>query len=519
MKKHFKKHIFILILLNQFSIFSQDPVVNQLFINSYKLIETARMENGVYLDAVSYNGVDKPASLAANGVGLISLCIADSIYKLTNDHINWEQNALDLVNQTIESFTQFYNNNKTNQKGFFLRYFNYMNGDIESGWGSEFSTIDNAVFTIGLNFCKNHFNENDTLVAKIDFLVNNIDYTSAISSDGQSLYMVLDQLGNGSQVTNSFNEYMLVAYLAKSACSNLDGYSKSISYWNNRYLSALVGPQHSNYWGYELLSDLDNTFISSFIPQFTYYYCHDFKNNPDYMNYFKNARVSDSLWWQLSTPSINQNLWGLGAGENPGGGYSANFIDNNALKIISPQTIAGFLPVYSNGIENLKNIYTENLGSAKYALPSNNSEHVLWRYSLLDTTLRCDYIQLIDFSNMLFGLSTLPEFLGENFFSINNEFKSCLGNASINENDFTVENRLKIFPNPTSKNLNIRFLDQNLDKSTVIIRNSDGKYIEEIDLDLINGQIFINVENLEKGFYFCEIIVNKECINIKFIKN
>ena len=41
---------------------------------------------------------------------------------------------------------------------------------------------------------------------------------------------------------------------------------------------------------------------------------------------------------------------------------------------------------------------------------------VLWRYSLLDPSWRAPEIQAIDFSTMLFGLATLPEHLGNDFF-------------------------------------------------------------------------------------------------------
>ena len=55
--------------------------IDELFQNSYKLYKDIRKSNGVYLDALALNGAGaKPAAIAANGIGLMSLCIADAMY-------------------------------------------------------------------------------------------------------------------------------------------------------------------------------------------------------------------------------------------------------------------------------------------------------------------------------------------------------------------------------------------------------------------------------------------------------
>ncbi|WP_343644008.1 hypothetical protein [Chryseobacterium sp.] len=70
-------------------VFSQtveSPVITTLYQNSYKVYKDIRKPNGVYIDALALDGVaDKPASIVANGVGLIALCIADAMYHKTGN--------------------------------------------------------------------------------------------------------------------------------------------------------------------------------------------------------------------------------------------------------------------------------------------------------------------------------------------------------------------------------------------------------------------------------------------------
>ena len=92
--------------------------VDELFQNSYKLYKDIRKSNGVYLDALAINGAGaKPAAIAANGIGLMSLCIADAMYVKTGDVINWEATANQVI-ATTQTFIDFKNNGKINTIAF-----------------------------------------------------------------------------------------------------------------------------------------------------------------------------------------------------------------------------------------------------------------------------------------------------------------------------------------------------------------------------------------------------------------
>ena len=90
--KKIRIHLFIIscTVFNPFNIAqTADTIITKFFQDSYQCIKFMRHENGVYIDALNIGSpFEKPAAIVANGVGLISLCIADSMYKKTGDPIN-----------------------------------------------------------------------------------------------------------------------------------------------------------------------------------------------------------------------------------------------------------------------------------------------------------------------------------------------------------------------------------------------------------------------------------------------
>ena len=111
MNRMIKVFLIISIMLSGSFVRSQTPnsTITTLFQNSYKVIDAMRLPGGIYLDALAINTGDKPAALAANGVGLVSLCIADAMYKKTGDAVNWDANAESKALQTINEWIRLKN--------------------------------------------------------------------------------------------------------------------------------------------------------------------------------------------------------------------------------------------------------------------------------------------------------------------------------------------------------------------------------------------------------------------------
>jgi hypothetical protein len=490
---------------------TENPTITKLFRDSYYTIKSMREPNGLYIDALTVDTgvVDKPGCITANGIGLISLCIADSMYKKTGDSVNWESHAEILANNTLSTLINFKDSNRTNYNGFFPHYFDVESGEEAPGWGIEYSTIDNAIFAMGLIFCRNYFSSNTKIVNKVDTLLSAIDFRAAISEDGHRLYMVLDSNGNrveGTQI-KPFNEYMIVAWLAKNI-SPPDSSAKS--YWGTYYSDPKTDSiPKPNYWGYELLSD-GGAFISHFIFQFTYYYCHYFKNNNDYMSYLRNTRAADSLWWTKGYPGINSYEWGLGAGEDPGGGYSANAVDNNPDGIVSPHIIAGFIPLYPQSKYDLIALYN-NVSPSVYSLPGDASRKVLWRYSREDTSLRCSYIQAVDFSTMLYGLASLPEYLGPDFFGTFNNIDTIFNNIKTIDNSINIDFCLKQnYPNPFSSSTMISYSISKASSLELSVYDVLGNKVQTLVNETQtagNYNIPFYAKGLSAGIYFYSLSV------------
>jgi hypothetical protein len=389
---------------------SQNPVITELFRNSYHVWELMRNSKGIYLDKKRLKGSDNQISSTANiGIGLYALCIADAM--------GWEPNARELALTTLKSMTGHTPNfnPQRNPSGYLRHWINMSTGATE--WNSNFSTIDTGILITGVLFAKNYFSD-DSVTAYANELWHSIDFTAAIA-DPQfgKIYRSMSETGTGGKVgTESavFNEYMIVAWLAKN--DPIRDTADAQQFWDKFYLDPNTNIPFARYGGYDVLTDVVGRFLPSFCIQFCYYMIHDFKNTPAYMTFLSNAQKADSLWWNdQSAPSYE---WGLGAGSTPSG-YHADAVNNNPDMVVAPHIISGFIPVDAGSRDDLLSLYMNNKGV--YGLPDNQSNKIIWRYSFSSPGWTAGNVEGIDFSTMLFGLASLEEHLGADFFDAFND--------------------------------------------------------------------------------------------------
>lgn len=515
--------LMVLITLSGNIVYSQipDPIITKLFQNSCKVYDAMRLPGGIYLDAMAINVDAKPAGLAANGVGLISLCISDAMYKKTGDAVNWDSQAESKALQTINEWIRLKNTpGAVNVNGLFHRYFKPSDGSIAWANVTEHSTIDNAILATGFLFCKNYFHNNTEIVSKTTVLLNSMDFTAAISANGKTMYMVLDDNGVQSVVANPFNEYLVLAWWAKNSNPSFPGYEGAQTYWANNFSDATKLPKYNYPAGNPILSESSSFAQSSFQIQFCYYYCHYFSGNADYMNYFSNQAVADRTWWQNTTGQ--QVEWGCGAGEIPGGGYSADAVNNNPAKIVSPHIIAGFSPVYAGVKEDLLALYANGTGRAVYKIPGTAYEY-LWRYKYAITGQNPSYVQAVDFSTMLYGLAALPEYLGTGFFTTYNDFNYNPSTSAIDikENN----NYLDIVPNPLTGQTNVQFDLKNKAVVKIDIYSENGQVVKQlVNQEMATGKHSVqwNARNEEgtlvpPGTYICRLLMDDQAVQAKKI--
>lgn len=467
--------------------------LTELFSQSFEVFQLQRNGKGIYRDALRFDGNHfHPSSVANIGMGLVSLCIADAM--------GWINNAAQLTETTLQSITGNSPNYfpDRNASGFYRHFI-----DMETGaqaWDSEYSSIDTGILVAGSLFCKNYFSSNTNIAFYTDQLWTSIDWLQVIANpQAGEIYRELNADGTGKPgtITKPFNEYMIVAWLAFLA-EQTPGPATEL--WNRFYADPTVNEVPKSYFeGIELLTDVPGAFLPHFTLQFPYYLCHHFTTNQNYLNYMSNARKADSLWWSQKGIAMDYE-WGLGAGSaNFGFGYHADAIDNNPACIFSPHIISGFIPVYEEGKDDLLQLLS--YGKSVYGLPSGSPEKVLWRQSLNDPCWQAEDIQGVDFSTMLFGLATLPNHLGPNFFSTYNDFDSIIVSIDNDYDKNVSEFRLsQNYPNPFNPSTRIEFTLPRPVHVTLAIYNIKGeKVITLIKQKFNTGSHFVDWEGIDES--------------------
>lgn len=393
---------------------SNDDVLNMLFSNSYAVFSDLRNDKGVYRDSILLEPGENyhPSSVAATGIGLMSLTIADKK--------KWESDALAKAKQTvltmIDQTAEFHADRTSN--GFYRHFINMETGAQE--WNSEYSTVDTAIFLAGALFAEKYFNDSE-LSESVAKLYQSIDFEAAIAdTDTGGIYLTLNEDGTGvsNSITLPYNEYIIVAWLAYNQNSN-NPESKAVKLWQNHYETPETLLTKS-FDSLSLLTDHPDHYLSSFTLLFPYYMVNMFSKSNEYNVYIENSYKADKLW-SAGTTKTNPYEWGNGAGAAPAEyGYHADSINNNKFIVISPHIISGFLPVNPSGAQDLLDLYRNKKGV--YPLQSDSTKEILWRYSIEEPEWKANSIQGIDYSTFLFGLATLDNDLGLTFFQNNNNF-------------------------------------------------------------------------------------------------
>ena len=115
---------------------------------------------------------------------------------------------------------------------------------------------------------------------------------------------------------------------------------------------------------------------------------------------------------------------------------------------------------------------------------------------------------------MLFGLSTLPEYLGSNFFSNNNDFFPL---PSLNLREYNILQNLKIFPNPASDILAIRIGGLNNHDLEVKLLDLQGKIIQRNQINKGQTIGYFEIKTISSGLYFITFSSNGKNLSKKII--
>ena len=111
-------------------------------------------------------------------------------------------------------------------------------------------------------------------------------------------------------------------------------------------------------------------------------------------------------------------------------------------------------------------------------------------------------------------------FDGTNFWvvdTLDKKIKKLKANSATSINELRVEDKIKIYPNPTREYLMISG-DSNLDINSIMIFDVKGQLIEHIPSNRLEFQI-INISHFAKGEYFICISFDNNIVSKLFVKN
>ncbi|ARI76373.1 hypothetical protein [Halobacillus mangrovi] len=396
--------------------------------DSYRLLDASRHpETGLYADGwmAFEENPEKKCSIAATGVGLIGLCVADME--------GWDEQAAEKVIITLSAALGKIDNcqpARDEKTGFFAHFVDMETGENLS---SEISTIDTSLLVAGALFAGQHFKKT---VPQIDVmaneLLNEIDWSVVVADiDTGSINMVVKD-GEGIMSLPAYNEYVLVAHLAMLGQPENPNIQ---DLWNKNFSEEKISelPQ-VHYRDLPVLTDTNgekgaNSFLSSFVHQFPFYLVPEYTKSEVYRKFYENACTADRLKWK-ERHDVPSYVWGYGAGPNDGlhGGYHADKINNSPGDVASAYIVAGFLPVYPAGIFDLYALYQLHLPYDTYENPEDKEDERKLRESYRYGLHRYSWwhlkgsekkyptkVTLIDWSSMLYGLTAFKR--GTSFFT------------------------------------------------------------------------------------------------------
>lgn len=400
--------------------------VDRQHIDAYRLIEAVRSSRtGLYSDAYDTfsGGPVRMASIAATGVGLVSLAVAH--------REGWDPNAGEKAIQTLESALAGAAP-RDEATGFFYHFH-----DMETGavWGeSEVSTIDTSILAAGARLAAFHFKSSCPKVCELtERLISSIDWPAAVADpDRGDIYMTIEG-GKGARPIGPFNEYAIVSALAYLAAPDAP---RVQALWQNVYAPDRIDALPTRaYRGVRVPVDSPpgGTWLSSFVCQFPLYLIPEYAGSADYRRLVAGACLADRLSWSAEGlgPSY---IWGYGAGSNEGlpdpgaRGYRVDAIGRSS-GTASAYIIAGFLPVYPAGIYDLYAWYRLHLPYDTYIDPDDPDDEtglltayrfglgrLHWAHGRPPNRWHPRQVTVIDWSSMLYGLTAYKR--GMSFFRL-----------------------------------------------------------------------------------------------------
>ncbi len=400
-------------------------------------------ETGQYLDLLRIDAEHQErriSSIAATGIGLISLAIGDKLGTVADAEKKAAFTLRNLLND--DPTAGFYT--ERSKSGWYHHFINGDTGAAEFVSKYTYSTIDTALLAAGAAMVGNHFAGKAMDTGQTDMpevvdlawkLVFSVRWNTAIR---ETFRPSINQVfyGRNEKLEDRFwsllyDEYVLLPCIGRS----VEGMSRAPDvahrFWD-KYLTDVRNLPQLFFSGKTVLATGGNNFVSHFTLQFGYYMCRDLLTNPTYGKELAEAMEADRDWFRWrGGGKYADRWWGLGAGaelmwnhetgEPTGERYAANSLGDNPNHTFSPSIMGGFLPIEQRYVPNRpegSQIVSELMEMYRRdeCLYDHRGLKVLWRCGALDPSKRVVNLQGIDLSTYMFGLAAVDRGVGLDFF-------------------------------------------------------------------------------------------------------
>lgn len=402
---------------------------------------------GQYLDAIDLQADTQgfgPSSIAATGIGLISLAMADALGIDPRGAEKAETTLSNLLNADPRMGFLV----DRSEHGWFVQYIDPRTGAATADHKGKYSTVDTALLAVGALMAGRYFEGKDgpaaaRVAALSRQLLGSVSWASAIRDPEagrlHALFIGKEEAPFPTYWGELFDEYVLIPCLGRYAEGASERHGPSSTFWE-RHVADVGAMPTKRSGSRRVLSHTKNDYVSHFTHQFAFYLCGDLGRDPAFQHALSELRAADREWFASRAPRYPERWWGLGAGSalirsdsdraaDPGRAaatelYVASTLETVDEGVISPPIMAGFLmldaleaerrpgaPFRSRTLADLRAIYDRGECRYRYA-----DQDVLWRCSAFDPFAKVRFMQGIDFSTYMLGLSTLVPEIGLGFF-------------------------------------------------------------------------------------------------------
>ncbi|MEM7489594.1 MAG: hypothetical protein AAF390_10780 [Pseudomonadota bacterium] len=396
-------------------------------------------ETGQYYDFLRIGEAQPPwapSSIAATGLGLMSLAIGDALGVIPDAEAKAAITLRHLTGRgTHPGFAL-----TRSPSGWYPHFIEPLTGTPTNGSDDKFSTIDTALLAAGTATAARYFAAKSyaegrgpsEVYALGRDLIDGVDWGHAIKSVERGLLHLVfygpEERESENVFANPFDEYVMLPCLAMRAERMMGYVGPAHDLFQRHYSDAAAFPMVMR--GEQTLVAKPSGYLPAhFTHQFAFFHCPEIGDQPAFRDELLELAAVDRAYFDRRRDAAQGRgfptpLWGHGAGSEvrfgPDGtvedqGYGVARIDDNPHDTASPAIMAGFAPLWQSGAPGDPIIDLQALWDAGTCRYDHAGLGFLWRCSARAPEHAVARVEAVDFGTYLLGLAGRDPALGMGF--------------------------------------------------------------------------------------------------------